>query len=347
MAYRFMTMARLYSLMNEICRNPVVKTPCQITAAASFLHDVLHMIEMATAIGRQDDVARYTALLTSLKSEFHTAFWNPVQHRYSTGTQVAQAVALWLEVVPEDLVGPLVAGLADEVATTGLTVGFIGVRYLFEALARANRTDAALRCLLRTTYPGYGYEIFSEYEPSSSLWESWDGDTMKQWLAESSRNHHYQASINTFLRKYVVGLDQPTGTAGWATVRFRPEAAATLPADLAAALPGASVTLNTHRGRIYAGWKRLPNGTVQTQLEVPAGSVGEVHVPLPDCSGGAGDLEISEQGAGVVFPARRRAVDGHITGDGGVSWEGGDPRFSRFHTLSGSYVFVAQCRKPS
>lgn len=43
--------------------------------------------------------------------------------------------------------------------------------------------------------------MFSKYEPSTALWESWDGDTMHQWVAESSRDHHYQASIHTFIRK--------------------------------------------------------------------------------------------------------------------------------------------------
>jgi hypothetical protein len=74
----------------------------------------------------------------------------------------------------------------------GLTFGFIGVRYAFEALALNGQVEAALRTLLQTTYPSYGYELYNEYEPSSSLWESWDAPTHRQWLDESSRNHHYQ-----------------------------------------------------------------------------------------------------------------------------------------------------------
>ena len=31
---------------------------------------------------------------------------------------------------------------------------------------------------------------------------------------------------------------------------------------------------------------RLPNGTIQVELDVPAGSVGEVHVPLLRCERG-------------------------------------------------------------
>jgi hypothetical protein len=299
------------------------------------------MVEMATAIGHTADAARYTALLATLRTEYHTAFWDPAQKWYGTGTQMAQAMPLWLGVVPPAIVPTLVANLADDVSNNGLSVGFIGVRYLFEALARANRTDAALACLLRIEYPGYGAEVYSEFEPATSLWESWDGDTMHQWLDESSRDHHYQASINTFLRKYVVGLDQPDGSFGWSTVRFRPEPAANLPDGLAVALPGAAVSIATHRGQIDAQWLRLPNGTVVIELEIPAGSVGEVHVPLVACTVGP-NATITEHRAGTVYTA----ADGFVTAGSsrGITPGGADDRFACFRTLSGSYTFTAICQ---
>ena len=34
-------------------------------------------------------------------------------------------------------------------------------------------------------------------------------DTMHQWIDESSRDHHYMTSINTFFRKYVVTAPFP------------------------------------------------------------------------------------------------------------------------------------------
>ena len=71
-----------------------------------------------------------------------------------------------------------------------------------QALAKVNRTDVALRMLLATEYPSYGYNIVVNEEHATSLWESWDGSSMQQWFDESSRDHHFSASINTFLRKY-------------------------------------------------------------------------------------------------------------------------------------------------
>ena len=67
---------------------------------------------------------------------------------------MAQAVAIWLGIVPPALLAPLTDKLATS-AAQGLTVGFVGVRYLFEALAKVNRTDAALACIAHKDYPGY------------------------------------------------------------------------------------------------------------------------------------------------------------------------------------------------
>ena len=73
---------------------------------------------------------------------------------------------------------------------------------------------------------------------------------MHQWLDESSRDHHYTASINTFLRKYLGGLDQPLGAAGWRVVKCRPEAAYW--PDM---LPTASVAVGTQRGLVGCSWR--------------------------------------------------------------------------------------------
>jgi hypothetical protein len=85
---------------------------------------------MAHALGEAGDASHYKALFAKLKPEWHKAFWNPLAKSYSTGTQMSQAVAIWLDIVPQALLEPLVAKLADEVVANGLTVGFVGVRYV-------------------------------------------------------------------------------------------------------------------------------------------------------------------------------------------------------------------------
>ena len=68
---------------------------------------------------------------------------------------------------------------------------------------------------------------------------------MHQWVDESSRDHHYSASINTFIRKFIGGLDQPRGSIAWEVVRCKPDAARY--PDL---LGEASASLESRRGTV-------------------------------------------------------------------------------------------------
>jgi len=52
--------------------NPILKTPCQITAALSYIHDVRRMVDLAGAIGNAADVARWMATDKALTAEFHS-----------------------------------------------------------------------------------------------------------------------------------------------------------------------------------------------------------------------------------------------------------------------------------
>jgi alpha-L-rhamnosidase len=309
------------------------KTDCRITAAASYLHDLEHMAELAAALGEAADAAAFAARLAARRLEYHAAFWSPALGLYGAGTQTAQAVALWTGVAAGAGVAANVsAWLGGALSSSSLAFGFIGVRYVFEALALNGGIAAALRTLLQTEAPSFGYELYHLYEPTSNLWESFDAPTHRQWLDESSRSHHYQASINTFLRKHVAGLDMPPGAAAWSAVSVRPYAALPLPADLAAALPHARVTLAAHRGLIEVSWARAaaPGGGVQLNVTLPSGSGGTVSVP----KAGEGTA-ISEGGAAVW------AAGAFVAGTPGVLAAVDEGDFVTFNVTSGAFVFVA------
>ncbi len=319
----------------------------------------------------QADAAFYASEYARLVAAFDAAFFNSKTGVYSTGTQMAQGAALWLDAVPAIRLATTVSALADDVTKNGLTFGFLGVQYVFEALARHNRTDAAIECLLRTG-DGYGHEVYNLFEPATSLWESWDGDTMHQWVDESSRSHHYQASISTFLRRYVAGLDVAPGSAGWAVVRVRPEGAL-LPPRLAAQLPAAAARVATHRGTVGVSWalrsggvsngsvswssnhststttsSGTPGGTdantavisaVEVNVTLPATSTGEVHVPKS--FGSNTRVLLGDQ---VVWEAGERTAaspPGLVAGSAVVD----DGRFISFQTAGGSWAF--RCEPPA
>lgn len=245
-----------------------VFTSPHITAAASYVHDHLHMAAVADALGLAADASMYRQQLEVARAQFHAALFDKDQAWYGEGTVVSQAVALWVGAVPAELQAAVVDSLVSQVAAQDYSmasVGFIGVRYLFEALSQVNRTDVALKMLLRQEFPSYGYAMNNEIEPATALWESADVFSMTQWLAESSRDHHYQASIRTYLRQYVAGLLSSDGAATWV---FRPEAAL-VRADVAPTLNSASLAAQTMAGNVTVAWS-FPLGRAMATAGLPA-----------------------------------------------------------------------------
>lgn len=235
--------------------SPFKRTVSHVTAAAMVVQNFIEVAEMARGIGKYDDAARYDAAATASKKKFHASFFDPQGQIYGDGTPTAIGAALWLELTPSELVPHVVKNLVQQLHHSRYrmtSLGFIGVRYVFEALAKVNRTDVALKMLRSTEYPSFGWCISNPFENSTSLWESYDVPTMPQWVAESSRNHHYSASINTFLRKYLAGLDQPVGSNAWSIVKCRPEAA-----FWPELLPTATAALHSRRGAVRCSWEAL------------------------------------------------------------------------------------------
>ena len=235
---------------------PYVRTVSSITAAAMVVQNFDEATELALATGRLAEAEQYAAWLSQSRAAYHASFYDPVGGVYGDATPTAFAAALWVGAVPHALLPAVVERFVWQLTSVGYglhTMGFIGVRYVFEALARVNRTDVALRMLNRTDYPSFGYQITNALEPATSLWECQDEPTMRQWVDESSRNHHYSASINTFLRKYLAGLDQVRGSVAWAVVKCRPEASL-----LPTLLPTASATVRTARGLVGCSWSATP-----------------------------------------------------------------------------------------
>ena len=94
------------------------------------------MAEIAEAIGRADDAANYRGLRAKIRSAFTDAFTS-ADGQVASGAQTAYALALHMQLMPEDLRERAVGHLVDAIARTGwrLTTGFVGVGYLLPVLS--------------------------------------------------------------------------------------------------------------------------------------------------------------------------------------------------------------------
>jgi hypothetical protein len=97
---------------------------------------VSHMVDLANLTGQSSDVARYSSLLTQLKSSYHKAYYDEAKGFYAGGSQTAQVLPLVLGIPPP---GPAtastVAQLVKNLASRGNTTssGIVGTAFLLQA----------------------------------------------------------------------------------------------------------------------------------------------------------------------------------------------------------------------
>eukprot|EP00935_MAST-01C_sp_MAST-1C-sp1_P000370 g370.t1 len=216
--------------------NPQFKPEQKVEAVFSegfaFVHDLGHMAQMASALGGTKGAAaeaKYSAMYAHSKKAFHEAYFNEQNQWYEQGGQTAQVLALKLDRTPPSMMTPaekaaVIAHLVANVRnhSNHTTSGIIGWRYEAEVLSENGHADLAFALMTQTTYPSFGYEILNSYEPATTLWEIWNGDTSGPHI--DSRNHIMFGGPGVWLHTYVGGITNAPGSIGYEHVMFAPPA---------------------------------------------------------------------------------------------------------------------------
>jgi alpha-L-rhamnosidase len=259
-------------------------TPSELLATAYWAYDAALMAELADATGRPEEAAGYRELRAKIGSAFADAFVSD-DGRVASGTQTAYVLGLHMGLVPDHLRGAAAGHLVAEIGAADwhLTTGFVGVGYLLPALSAAGYTDVAYRLLAQRTFPSWRYMID---RGATTIWERWDGWSEERgfqsaWM--NSFNHYALGSVGEWLYRFVLGIDQAPGTAGFGQLLLRPHPCG--PLDRAGG------SYQSARGLVRAGWERA-GGQFSYRVEVPPNAVASVRVPsaeparVRDASGG-------------------------------------------------------------
>jgi alpha-L-rhamnosidase len=246
-------------------------TPHELLATAYWAYDAALMAEIADAAGRPDDAAGYRALHAKIRAAFTDAFMAD-DGRLSSGSQTAYVLGLHMGLIPDDLRGAaadhLIAAIQD--ADWHLTTGFVGVGYLLPVLSSAGRSDVAYRLLAQRSAPSWRYMIDNG---ATTIWERWDGLTKEHGFQSpemNSFNHYSLGSVGEWLYRYVLGIDQEPGTAGFERLLMRPH-------------PGTPLTwargsYQSVRGTISTGWEHA-SGQFTYRVQLPPNTAATVHIP--------------------------------------------------------------------
>ena len=294
-------------------------TPKDVLATAYYAYDAHLMAQMARALDRSDDAAKYDALFTRVRDAFDAAYV-AADGRIKGDTQTCYVLALRFGLLPDSL-RPLVAQrLVDDIRAKHdhLSTGFVGVGYLCPTLTETGHNDIAYRLLLQDTFPSWGYSI---RQGATTIWERWDGYTKEKGFQDpgmNSFNHYSLGSVGQWLYQDVAGIDTDPDQPGFQHILLYPHPGP--------GLTSASASFDSLPGRIVSSWSEK-KGQFLWDVTVPANTTATARVPT--------------QNVGTVTEGGKK-----IAANSGITFVRQENDGAVYELPSGTYHFAAALLTP-
>lgn len=240
-------------------------TPGILMSTGYYYLNAVLLSKMAKVLGKTEDEQYFAELAEKVKHAFHEKFYNYEKGIYASGSQAANAFALYLGIVPGSCRKKVLDHLVKEIQDRGfhLSTGNLGTKYVLDVLAENGLADTAMNLITQTTYPSWGYMIT---KGATTIWERWEYATGGEM---NSHNHPMFASVGAWFYKYLAGI-QPDETApGFGTCVIKP--------CIVQGVDWIKASLRTVKGDITVGWTKRANG-VTLPISIPCGSNGKIYL---------------------------------------------------------------------
>ena len=282
-------------------------TPFDYIDTIYLAHTAQLMGEMAAAIGREKEAGEYTDLFAKVRSAFAEKYLQ-ADDTLTVDTQTAYAMALFMDLIPEDRRAKVGDRLARKIRDNGvrMTTGFLGSRPLLPALSGVGHHDLAMELLQSHQFPSWGYEVM---QGATTIWERWDGYTTEHGFdgesgdqnAEMNSFSHYSfGAVVEWMFYQLAGIDQ--ANPGFKHIILQPGPATTGSNPDRKPIDWVKASYQSIYGKIVSEW-RVSDGRLETRITIPPNTTATLKLPAknPDCVEGI---------AGAVFQemANNRAV---------------------------------------
>jgi alpha-L-rhamnosidase len=259
------------------------KTPLEYIDTTYFAYSTRLLAEMGEALGRTNEAAEYKALLGQIKEAFAKKYVTP-EGLLRVDTQTAYALALYMDLVPEQLREPAGVELARKIKENGtrMSTGFLGTRHLLPALSSVGQQDLAVRLLQSHEFPSWGYEID---QGATTIWERWNSFTKEkgfggeQNASMNSFAHYSFGAVCEWMFASLAGIE--SDGAGYKRIRIQPNP----PAGAGGKQPRQITWVRAHydsiHGRIETSWRRTGERFI-LETTIPANTSATVYVPARD-----------------------------------------------------------------
>ncbi len=149
----------------------IERAPDGCTATAHWHLFVRLTAKFALLLGRAEEAARHEALAAKIAAAFAAKYVK--DGVVANGTQSAQAIGLYLGLVPVEQIAAAEARLVKAVEEKGCgpTTGLFATRYMLMYLSEHGRRDLAEKIALHRGFPGWLHML---ERGGTTLWETWE-----------------------------------------------------------------------------------------------------------------------------------------------------------------------------
>jgi len=238
-------------------------TPMGVTGTAIYHYDLSVLEKIATLLGKKADAMAYAELAAKVKSAFNNKFFDAETKQYATGSQTANAMAVYMGLVEDKYKNEVIDNLVKDIRDrkNSLTAGDIGYRYVLRVLEDAGKSDVIFDMNSRSDVPGYGMQIA---KGATALTESWAA------LATVSNNHFMLGHLMEWLYSGVGGIRQAENSIAFNHIKIQPE--------VVGDLTSANVSYHSPYGEISVKWKKMDK-TFTLEVNIPVNTKADVYFP--------------------------------------------------------------------
>ncbi len=241
-------------------------TPDGVTATAYYYYDLNLMQKIAGLLGKNEEASTYEQLAKKVKNSFNKTFFHEDTGEYATGSQTANAMAVYMKLVPEKYKREVINNIVKDIQKRNysFTSGDIGFRFLLKVLDEAGRSDVIFKMNNRSDVPGYGYQL---EQGATALTESWIASP------SVSNDHFMLGHIMEWFYDRLGGINQTDSSVAYRQFLITPEPVGDL--------TSAEASFNSPYGQISSKWN-INKKVFNLSVEIPANSSSIIAVPVKE-----------------------------------------------------------------
>ncbi|QNL52260.1 family 78 glycoside hydrolase catalytic domain [Olivibacter sp. SDN3] len=275
-------------------------TPMGVTGSAIYYYNLQILIEIAEMLDHETDRARFISLAKKVKEAFNKAFFNPSNKQYATGSQTANAMAVYMGLVEPEHKEAVVHNLIQDIRQRGnsLTAGDIGYRYVLRVLEEEGRSDVIYDMNSRSDVPGYGYQLA---KGATALTESW------QASERVSNNHFMLGHLMEWLYSGLAGIKQQEEGIAFNKIKIQPEVVGDISAVKA--------VYHSIYGDIRSSWEKKGD-QFELKVRIPTNTEAKIYLPIADnYIIYEGNRHLEQVGIPIIGDEKRRKILAVGSGD--------------------------------